>query len=252
MEPRDNLSMRWLSFLMVMCLPLWPQSRKPVFEAASVKRSAPNSVPVGFIDSPAFNNVRLQGRDHGRYISYGSSLRLYLQQAYRLSGDRISGPAWMDTDRYDIDARMPADTPDEQVLLMLQNLLAERFQLKFHHQQRETAVYGLIVEKHRPKLKPSVEGTPPTVQMGPMAMFAHNRSMRDLASLLGRWTDRPVIDLTEMSGHYDFELKWSGPAAADPGGPIASLQSLGLKIEARKMILDYLVIDSALKTPIAN
>ncbi len=188
---------------------------------------------------------------------YGASLRVYLQLAYRLPPDRVSGPAWMDSERYDIAATMPANTPDAQVPLMLQTLLQERFQIKLHREQKETAVYALVVNKGGPRLKEAVEGTPPVVQLGGV-FRAKNRSLNDLASILMRWTDRPVVNLTGLDGYYDFELEWSHDAApssgpaSDPNGPLSALPQFGLRAEKRKVPLEFLVIDHAEKVPIAN
>jgi uncharacterized protein (TIGR03435 family) len=194
------------------------------FDVASVKRAAPGRGPVGFTESAAYRNVHVQGRDHGRYTMYGVPLRIYLQLAYQLPPDRVSGPAWMDSERYDIVATMPADTPDPQVLLMLQNLLQERFQIKLHREQKETAVYALVVDKGGPKLQESVEGTPPGVQLGGI-LKAKNRSLGDLAAILMRWTDRPVVNLTGLDGHYDFELDLNPSSAPSSGHRLGCLRS---------------------------
>lgn len=234
-----------------------------MFDVAAVKRSLPGSpIPAGWQKS--LTN-RVQGREHGRYTMYQTPLKVYLQMAYQLPGYLISGPEWMDTERYDIVATMSPSTPDDQVLLMLQAVLAERFQLKLHRERKETSVYVLIVGKNGPKLKETASGTPPVVRPTPLSLAAENRSMSDLAGILMRWTDRPVVDMTGLSGFYDFKLDWRQdriqppddaiphPAlASDPMAPLNALPSLGLKAEPRKVPLEFLIIDHAEKMPTEN
>src|ERR1039458_10122897 len=186
--------------------------------------------------------------------------------AYRLPGYRISTPAWMESERYDLAAIMPPDTLDDQVLLMLQTLLVERFQLKLRWEQRETALYALMVGKNGPKLNKVAEGRDPVVIVRPFGFDATSKSMEDLAGILSRWTDRPVVDMTGVSGLYDFKLDWtfdrsrpsdeiSSPLAvpvSDPTAALRSVTSLGLKIETRKAPLKFLIVDHGEKVPIEN
>ena len=152
----------------------------PSFDAASVKRCPPGS--PGFQFDPAKGRG---GREHGRFTYRHVPLKYILGVAYHLPSDRVLGLAGMDSEFYDIAAVMPPETPDDQVLLMLQNLLKERFRLKVRLEDRETAVYAL---------------------------------MGMLATALSIWMDRPVIDMTGLSGAYDLTLDWSAyqsPESAD-------------------------------------
>jgi uncharacterized protein (TIGR03435 family) len=174
----------------------------------------------------------------------------------------------MDSERYDIAATMPPTTPDDQVLLMLQALLVERFQLKLHWEEKEMVVHALVAGKNGPKLKKTADETRiPDVRLGPFSIDARNKSMEDLAGILMRWTDRPVVDMTGLSGAYDFKLDWSAdrsqpsggipegmamPVTEDPLAPLRALASLGLKAEVRRVPLKFLVIDHAEKVPTEN
>jgi uncharacterized protein (TIGR03435 family) len=84
-------------------------------------------------------------------------------------------------------------------------------------------------------------------------MIAQRKSMRDLAGILMRWTDRPVIDMTGLTGLYDFSLDWrplDASQASDPMAALDALQQIGLKTESRKAIVEYLIIDPAERVPV--
>jgi uncharacterized protein (TIGR03435 family) len=125
----------------------------PKFDAASVKLDT-----RGILVGP---NVAIQGgpgtSDPGRFnISYGKPLRFLLAKAYDVPADQIAGPAWFDDvpgNLYTITATMSPAVTREQFLLMLQDLLAERFHLALHHETRDFPGYALVVASDRPKLK---------------------------------------------------------------------------------------------------
>ena len=192
--------------------------------------------------------------------------------AYDLNPRAISGgPAWLGSDRYNIIAVAPGDerpTYDEQ-MVMLKKLLAERFNLAFHREQKEFSLYELTVAKGGVKIKESTapfdEASNVTSTLFPASsggidhalMPAHNITMHEFASVLQRAIlDRPVVDKTGLSGRYDFDLEWTPdesqfggmlprgvPDTAKPGLFPAIQQQLGLRIEAAKGPLAVLVID---------
>ncbi|MDR3700402.1 MAG: TIGR03435 family protein [Candidatus Sulfopaludibacter sp.] len=266
----------WISCGVLWWAAAWGQSlagqpARPSFDVASVKRSVPGS-PTPPVMTASFNN-RVQGRLGGRYSMHHVFLRTFLQIAYQLPSYRLSGPGWMDSERYDIDATMPRDTPDDTVLVMLQNLLAERFHLETHHDQRETSAYVLVVAKGGPKLTLSAEGTTPDVRMTVRSLSLKNKSIFDLANILALLSDRPVVDSTGLAGSYDIELNWGAGVAAsvesqpdaasghalsmaagsaDAMGALGVLHTLGLKAESRKVPMDFLIVDRAEKAPSGN
>jgi uncharacterized protein (TIGR03435 family) len=156
-------------------------------------------------------------------------------------------------------------------MLMLRSLLADRFKLTFHREQKEFSIYVLDVAKSGPKLKKSAE--PPddpaalisTVYPQRILLPARNTTMGEFASLMQRAVlDRPVVDKTGLSGKYDFDLEWApdesqfggeGPAASAeaPSAPFftAIQQQLGLKLEATRGPIEALVVDAA-ERPSAN
>jgi uncharacterized protein (TIGR03435 family) len=156
---------------------------------------------------------------------------------------------------------------------MLQIALVERFHLRMHWQERELPVYALVVDKNGPKLVPTADAdAPPSVTPMPYSLEAHNRSMDGLAAILRQWTDREVVNMTGLKGSYDFKLSWA-PDSTDPapksaatagqsktaagrvaesGSPLLALKTLGLRVERRRVLLKFLIIDSADKTPAEN
>ena len=123
------------------------------FEVASVKQSGPTTVR-NFDGGPGT-------KDPGRYTATSATLRDFLFAAYRVPRDdyreQISGPGWIDTEKYDVVVKIPPGTTKEQFQRMFQNLLAERFKLVIHHETKVLPVYELVVAPNGPKLKASVE-----------------------------------------------------------------------------------------------
>ncbi len=200
-----------------------------------------------------------------RFVERSYTLKLLLAAAYDLNPKTISGgPAWMETERYDIDAVTPGlvrPTHDEQ-MAMLRALLNERFAVKFHREPKEFSIYAVRVVKAGPRLKPAAGDTPTTV--GPGVVYpqrivlpGRNASVADLASLLQRAIlDRPVVDQTGLTGRFDFDLEWApdetqfggdvgaAPATA-PALPLfeAIQQQLGLRLEPTRGMIATLVVD---------
>lgn len=149
-------------------LPLLSQTSptpKPSFEVISIRPSAPNL------------GIRGGGARGNRYTMSGASLRMLLQNAYQRPPAAgpvaqlqiIGGPSWIDSDRYDIQATVDCGggvLSREQVQLMVQSMLEERFQLKAHMETRELPIYNLVVAKDGPKIKASADQTPPALPPG--------------------------------------------------------------------------------------
>lgn len=202
-------------------------------------------------------------------ISFTSaSLITLIASAYGVKAYQISGPAWFDAVSFDIVAKLPPGTSKEQVDPMLQNLLAERFALRLHHEKKALPVYTLTVGKNGPKMKlcedPEAGG-----EMGPWnggaRLAAPNWTMQALADFLSPRLDRPVLNMTALTPRYDFTLYWlaenmempprtATDEAAEPAPSIFSAvqEQLGLKLERSTSPVDMLVIDHAEKTPTEN
>jgi uncharacterized protein (TIGR03435 family) len=204
-------------------------------------------------------------------LAYGTRHRpLFVQQV-------IGGPNWMTKDGFDIQARAEqALATEEQIHLMLQSLLEDRFQLALHHELRELDVYELVVTKPG-KLKASEDQTAPEeareVSPSPVAGLVQGAKPRGRAAMwigstgislggmaltLGAFADllqvhlgRPVIDRTNAEGLFDIDLVVRARGAAAPADTsetaaiFAVLEpDLGLRLESRRRQVDVLVIDS--------
>jgi uncharacterized protein (TIGR03435 family) len=273
-----------------------PLPKQRSFEVASVKRAATGAQARG-IDFPGGaveEKMRMRGgpgtSDPGRIDYSGVTLKMLLTRAYDVKPTRISGPDWLAVDRYDISATLPRGTTGEEFRLMLQELLAERFQVQLHRESRVLPVYSLTVAKSGPKLKPA-EKLPAyrddderkAVQQkaaseGMTAWAARLRSgelranrtfglasatVEKFAEVLATHLDRPVVDRTGLEGLHAFALSWwqgiarpeeDGDAASNRGPDIftAIEEQLGLKLQAAREQVELLVIDSANRIPTSN
>jgi uncharacterized protein (TIGR03435 family) len=236
----------------------------PSFEVATIKPSNPDAQGKGI----RFNRAR-------EFTTLNTTLSDMITFAYGLHAKQIvGGPDWMSKDKYDILAK-PADEGmpnDKQLKTMLQKLLADRFQLVFHHDKQELAVYAIEITKDGPKLAHSTgdpNGLPGLFFRGLGDLTVNNATMADFAGLMqSAVLDKPVVDQTGLTGRYDFTLKWtpdefqfSGmgvkppPPTDDPSAPpdlyTAVQQQLGLKFDSTKAPVDVLVIDKVTQ-PSAN
>ena len=204
--------------------------------------------------------------DPGRLTGTNVPLKRYLIAAWGLKDYQLSAPDWMNDERFDLTATMPAGTPPHEVLRMLQALLVDRFKLATHRETKELAVYALVVDKNGLKLK-SAQGFGTSVSSSPRGRSMRaNATMKSFAGLLSGLVDRPVVDMTGLSGGFHIELDWtqddmrSNPkendgAAVDslPGPTIyTALHEVGLKLESRKAPVEILVVDRGEKAPVEN
>jgi uncharacterized protein (TIGR03435 family) len=242
------------------------------FEVASIKPSQPGQTRYGIRPAPGGE----------RYLASNVTLKLLITVAYRIKADQVAGgPAWMDADRYDMNAKAERPSSVDELHLMLQELLADRFKLRFHRESRELPIYALTVDKEGPKLKAheaQSAGDPwiePTVDQNAgerlkTTWHAKFAPMDFFAWRLSLFMDRPVVNQTKLDGGYDFDLSFTQELPQPPqgtpagavflGGPgdgsnstIAESirQQLGLKLEREKGPVDIIVIDHAEK-PVEN
>ncbi len=231
------------------------QTPKPVFEAASIKPSDPNT--------PGYS----WNTDPGRLTVQNMSLKNLIMLAWDVKSYQIAGgPKWLDGDRFDIVAKMEeseAKAPrgkeaDARIRMALQALLADRFQLHIHADSKPLSAYTLMAAKNGFKLKPVEKVHGRSSSWGPGQLTAKESSIAEFASALSSQMDRPVVDRTGIDGVYDFTLKWSpsdDPDATDSAAG-ASLftvirETLGLKLEGKKVPVPMIAVDSAEK-PGAN
>ena len=327
--------LRW--FMVVSCL-AWaaavaPAQTKPTFEVASVKPTALDMAKL----AAGFQNgemPRVGPRVDGARAEYiFMALKDLIALAYKVKAYQIAGPNWLATQRFDIIAKLPDGASKDDVPMMLQALLEDRFKLALHRESKEGPVLALVVGKGGPKMKESPEAPKPIDPNAPLApgerqmdgpdgpmrmtintrngsstmnmgakgtvsssMDPATRSMKIEASqvTMGGFADmlsslsqaaggQQVKDMTGLTGNYQVEISFSmadlmnmaraqgvavpnlpaeasaaatpADAASDPGGSSSlfqAVESMGLKLESRKAIVEQLVIDHVEKTPTEN
>ena len=227
---------------------------KPQFEVASIKPSNP---------TPRVNDRRAFS-SNGTFEASGLSLAALVSYAYSVENYQVSrtGPQWIYLDRFDIVAKAGQEVGNDQVLLMVQSMLEDRFKLAFHREMKELPVFALVVGKNGPKLKKSADDTPYSRRVGDDRWTVTHLDMPGLATRLSREVGRTVVDMTGLTGRYDFTLEWShehqpdadSATGASPGGRslfTAIVEQLGLKFVPRKQATEILTIDHE-ERPSAN
>jgi uncharacterized protein (TIGR03435 family) len=185
------------------------------------------------------------------------------------------GPPWLNSDRFDVTAKAPAGTPADTVRLMVQKLLADRFHLVVHREEKVVKVYAMVAAKGGFKLKPADGGEPVcTPSIGDNNVYhreCRNMSMARLSEQLPNFAPRffegrPVVDATGLKGAWDFRLDWTpligglaGLGAApgqefDTGTTIFNTmeKNLGIKLEQREQSMPVIVIDRVDRVPAEN
>jgi len=181
---------------------MMPADANPVFEVATIKPSDPNRPGRLF---------SIRGTE---VITVNTTVRDLMVFAYGVHIRQIAGgPGWMETDKYDVNGKPEGGLPNNsQFRMMIQKLLADRFQLAFHHEKRELTVYALMVGKNGPKLTKNESGgaIPALLFRGLGNLPARNATMEEFASVMqSAVLDRPVVDQTGLKGRFDFQLQWT-------------------------------------------
>jgi uncharacterized protein (TIGR03435 family) len=244
------------AWLLLACLAISSavRAQQPAFAVATIRPSS-SEVKFEHDGETETSPVTLEMHD--------VTVHTCIKWAYGVQDSQISGPAWLDSERYDLVAK--ADTPatNEQMKLMLQTLLADRFQLAFHHQSKESKAFALTVAKGGPKLSPAAApDAKPFRQNSANGTIAKSMTIRDFADFISGPLQMPVVDETGLTGKYDFAIDFTpylpdaknmGPDRPDATSILmAALQGeLGLKLESRKTQVDVMVIDHVEK-PSAN
>ena len=254
-----------LSFVALFPGALFSQSTDapPSFELTDVHLSAPSTRPV-------MRGGVVRG---GRYDLRNATMLDLIETAYGIDSEKVvGGPSWLESDRFDVIAKMPPDTSPEAAKLMLQALLKDRFQLTVHTESRSMPVYVLSVDKGKRKLKESdgsetagCQGQPQKAAPGtiPYAMVqCRNMTMAAFAENLRRigadYFTHPVVDSTGLTGSWDFDMKWTGRLLLSLAGADgitifeAVEKQLGLKLELQRLPTPVLVVDNVNRKPSAN
>src|SRR5262249_40484264 len=148
----------------------------------------------------------------GALTIVNAPLRKIVAAAYGISEDHdayfLAGPDWMATERYDVTATFPGSTTPDQMRVMLQSLLAMRFQMTFHRETRGIPAYVLTATKAGLKAQPAAAGAPQGFRRSPGRLETQSATMSVLADKLSQQSDRPVVDATGIRGSYAFKLDW--------------------------------------------
>ncbi|HTM04547.1 MAG TPA: TIGR03435 family protein [Vicinamibacterales bacterium] len=269
--------MRWTAVLIAVMLAAAAQT--PSFDAVSIKRNVKNDGLSEF-----------QMRPGGRLVVSGLSLRELILRAYgsdtiRTIQQVVGGDSWVGSERFDVTAATDEDLDSNpqsrqpRMLAMLRSMLADRFGLRVHTEQRPMDVYALVLsrgdrtigpELHRSTIECPVQapGAPRSADpvqwcgfRGPRngVLMAQGVTMKQLSSLLAGFTviARPVSDATGLSGAYDFQIPFD-PSFAQTSGAGASTASdatsnlfraleeqLGLRLRGEKAPMPFVVLDHA-------
>ena|ERR1051326_2323564 len=202
----------------------------------------------------------------GRVTMRTATLKEIVQTAFGLEDYQVSGgPRWIDSTRYEVIALTANSTPQNQLLSMLQSVLAERFHLATHHETKTVSGLAMVLAKGR-KLRP----LPPETNKGPLptnrGRFTNLADLAAYLTRLGSWPGQPgtpVIDKTGLTGQFDLVIDMNKVMAnISEGAPVTNEaiyaatvahieEALGLKLEPRKLQVDLLVIDHA-EMPTSN
>jgi uncharacterized protein (TIGR03435 family) len=245
-------------------------SRKPEFEVASVRPSSPDAIQDSYV--PTLN------------VAPGTTLRIANRQlkelimiAYGVGGRQLAGPGWLmdppvqaaDIPRFDIVAKVPSDASRDQVPLMLQNLLADRFKLRVHREPKSIVIYALSQAKGDLRIKPLPDGEKRQSgcarnmfgDNGVTTAVCQNMTAAQLAQQLqtlapAYFREGPVVDQTGLTQSFDFTLAWITIQQRDAGqdGPsmFDAVDKLGLHLEKQKRTAEVLVVDQSEKMPTEN
>jgi uncharacterized protein (TIGR03435 family) len=190
------------------------------------------------------------------------SLRSCIGWAYHVMESQVSGPDWLNFERYDIAAEGAGPVAEGQLRGMMQTLLADRFKLAFHRQTKELPVYILIVGKNGPKFHESQTDGESSIepQKSALGVVIQRTPVAQLVGILSNVLGAPVIDQTGLTGRYDITINLMKyiPQQSDTQPDLISMivtglqEELGLKLESKKVSLDLLIIDHVEKVPAEN
>jgi len=202
----------------------------------------------------------------GRCVFRNAGLKVLIAYAFQVQAQRIlGGPNWLDAIGYDLEAKAEEPATLDQLYLMLQTLLRDRFQLTFHRETKQVEGYVLVVGKNGAKLTQAAAKGPGSsfwTSIGPNTerLTVRNRPMSEFASRLEQGQParplpslgHPVVDRTGLKGNFDYhlDLEWTIDSNGKRDGsafPVfaAIQEQLGLKLESQKVPIEFFVIDSA-------
>ena len=246
---------------------------QPKFEVASVKRAERCDFKISI--------------DPGSVTLKGLPLKVVMMEAFKVKMDDIEGPSWLESDCFEISAKMPEGATRDQLPAMLQALLIERFKLAARKENRPRPGFALMVDKDGPKIKESssnfMRGRPGLLYIGRgpgYSALKGSMTMESFVHALSVELKVPVQDLTGLKGKYDIDVSWVPDLSFEPARGLAAAQaasdpdsedrllrlpnppttdiffalrdSLGLRLERRKQQVEVVVIDHIERVPTEN
>jgi uncharacterized protein (TIGR03435 family) len=236
----------------------------PNFEVATIKPSLPDQ------------SDKMMGERNSHFVTKNVTLADLIKFAYSVQDKQVFGtPSWVGSDKWDIEAQpdVPGVPNNQQARIMVQKLLADRFQLKFHKEKKEMSAYVLTAGSAEQKMTraDSSEQRPHMTFHGfsPVYLTVQHATMGEVCQLFqAAVLDRPVVDQTALLGRWTFQLKWTADEsqlgglgvkaplpsdAADAPPPLftAIQEQLGLKLVSQKVQVEVIVIDQ-LQQPSPN
>jgi uncharacterized protein (TIGR03435 family) len=239
-------------------------AKAPAFEVVSITPCKP-----GTPEPPGEHAGMVQFTSPGgRFRASATTVKYLFEWAYRIQAFQHSdGPSWFGTDRYDIEAKAEGNASDDQMRLMAQTLLADRFKLKFRRESKVLSAYVISVGKSAPKLSPAKDGETHFLRVTPQMGADHKPvsfrvdatrfTLTQFGETFARVLGSPIVDQTGLTGDFDFTVDLtpdeSRPSPMDPALLIGAMRDqLGLKVTSQKAPVDFLVIDNVEKVASGN
>ncbi|HKD06007.1 MAG TPA: TIGR03435 family protein [Bryobacteraceae bacterium] len=243
-------------FLLTIAAAGLAQTAPATFDVTSIRTAAvvirdPHAFPVHFSPtSVTMRSVTLKGA---------------IAWSWSVLDNEVQGPGWLDSDYYDVIAKTSTPHTEDELRRMFQAVLAERFGVRVHRDRKVTQAYVLTVDKAGLKMTETAAEGESTVEPQPqrMAVAMRRTSMSEIATLLSRILQAPVVDATNLKGRYDADFdmtKYAQDLRPAEGAPIdiagvmttALREEIGLRIELKKTPVDIVSVDHAEKMPEAN
>jgi uncharacterized protein (TIGR03435 family) len=228
-------------------IPIASSAQQPAFAVATIRPSS-GAVQFEHDGKTETSPGSLRMRD--------VSVNTCIKWAYGVQDNQIAGPAWIQSDHFDIVAKADGPASDEEMKRMLRTLLADRFKLSFHRESKELKSFVLTVAKGGAKLSPAAapDGKP-FRENSANGTVAKSMTIREFGDFLSGPLQMPVVDETGLTGKYDFAIDFT-PYLPDPahsmdgtkpdttGILMAAMEGeLGIKMESRKAQVEVMVID---------
>jgi uncharacterized protein (TIGR03435 family) len=237
----------WLLFACLVAIPTASLAQQPAFAVATIR---PSTAEIKFEHDGSTDTTP------GTLRMKDVSVQTCIKWAYSVQASQISGPAWIDSDKFDITAKADGPATEEQMKLMMQALLADRFRLSFHHQSKELKAFVLTVAKGGAKVHPAAApDARPFRQNSANGSVVKSTTIREFGDFISGPLQMPVVDETGLTGKYDFVIDFT-PYLPDPSHNMgvdrpdstsilmAALEGeLGIKMESRKTQVEVMIVD---------